>query len=402
MEDIATVETESSTGAWLNLSPGNPAVIPQAVATWRSLAEEAIADGLVEASGRYGPSRGTHALVEAIVGYFNATYGWSIGAENVVVSPGSQLLCFMATTIFTGPGAEGSLPLVLLRLPDYAGYQGLSLAASGIVGVEPLLTPQGDRYFEYGVDLTALRAQPKIGMMLLSNPANPSGSSLDRHDLDAAVTLAVERDVPLMIDNAYGEPFPRVADTRTPPVYHPNVINCFTLSKAGLPGERLAFAIGAADLIRPMVSFIANAALHAPLLVQSVAERAINSREIDILAAKVIKPYYQAKRRVAEEIIFEKLPESMNWRLHSSDGGLFCWIWIDEEWFNDVEMYQALKRRKVLIVPGRHFFTGAADTPFLRRHGTRCIRLSLTPDEGVIAEGVGRLSAGLREMRDAR
>ncbi|HEY3609257.1 MAG TPA: aminotransferase class I/II-fold pyridoxal phosphate-dependent enzyme [Pseudonocardiaceae bacterium] len=400
MEDIATAAAEPAEGAWLNLSPGNPALIPQAVATWRQLAERALAERFVE-SGRYGPTRGANSLVSAIVRYFNTTYGWPIGPENVVVSPGSQLLCFMATTIFTGPGDAGNRPLVLLRLPDYAGYQGLSLAADGIVGVEPVVIPQGDRYFQYGVNVAALRGQADVGMMLVSNPANPAGS-LDRQELDAVVAIAAERDVPLLVDNAYGEPFPRVADTKTPPVWHPNVINTFTLSKAGLPGERMAFAIGSADAIRPMVAFLANAALHAPQLVQSVAEAALESRRIDALTTDVIRPYYRAKRRVVEEMLFERLPDSINWRLHSGDGGLFCWLWIDEDWFDDVELYHALKRKKVLVVPGRHFFIGPMTTPFLRGHGTRCVRLSMSDDEWCIAEGISRLSETLTELRDAR
>lgn len=155
-------------------------------------------------------------------------------------------------------------------------------------------------------------------------------------------------------------------------------------------------------MIDSMVSCTANATLHAPQLMQSVVERALVSREIDVLATKVIKPYYRVKWRMAEELLHDNLPESIKWRLHASDGGMFCWLWIDHDWFDDLEIYRVLKSKRVFIVPGRHFFTGPMTTPFLADHGTRCIRLSLSSDEWVIAEGIARLSEALLELRDER
>ncbi|MEV6568679.1 aminotransferase class I/II-fold pyridoxal phosphate-dependent enzyme [Streptomyces kronopolitis] len=400
MEDIATAGGDVSESEWLNLSPGNPSHIPVVVAAWNRLAQEALNDRFIESSTRYGPSRGTTGLVDAVVEYFNLTYGWSIGPENVVVGPGSQMLSFIATTLFTGPDADGVMrPLVLPRLPDYTGYQGLSVDPGGIVGLEPLIVPEDRHTFHYAVDTEALARQSRMGMMLLSNPANPTGNSVDAGELKALIDTAERRDVPLVLDHAYGEPFPGVVQTRLAPVLHSHVLNLFTLSKAGLPGERIAFAIGPAELIDPMVSFIANSSLHAPQLMQAVVERALASRQIDALTTQYIKPYYKSKREMAEELLAETLPDSLNWRLHSSDGGMFCWLSIDHDWFDDLELYQLLKRKRMFIVPGRHFFVEPLTTPFLRTHGRRCIRLSLSPDEWAVAEGIDRLGEALEEMR---
>ncbi|WP_406839912.1 aminotransferase class I/II-fold pyridoxal phosphate-dependent enzyme [Streptomyces sp. AHU1] len=400
MEDIAAVGNGAGSGEWLNLSPGNPSHIPEVVAAWHRLTREALDERFVESSTRYGPSRGTSELVEAVVDYFNLTYGWSIGPENVVVGPGSQMLSFIATTLFTGPDTDGVVqPLVLPRLPDYTGYQGLGLDPGGIVGLEPLIVPEGRHSFHYAVDTEALARQSRMGMMLLSNPANPTGSSIEAGELKALIETAERRDVPLVLDHAYGEPFPGVVQTRLAPVLHSHVINLFTLSKAGLPGERIAFAIGPAELVDPMVSFIANSALHAPQLLQAAVERSLRTREIDTLTTQHIKPYYKAKRAMAEELLTGALPDSMDWRLHSSDGGMFCWLSIDHDWFDDLELYQLLKRKRMFVVPGRHFFVEPLDTPFLRTHGKRCVRLSLSCDEWAVAEGIDRLGEALEELR---
>jgi valine--pyruvate aminotransferase len=401
LEDIALSAADSSGETWINLSPGNPARIPEAVETWRRIEGDALQSSFTEASCQYGPSRGANALVDALVRYFNAKYGWDISARNVVVGPGCQMLCFIAATIFTGPSAAGRKRLILPSVPDYTGYQGLCLEEGTIAGLEPRLEFQGDRYFRYAFETDRLWHEDSIGMLLLSSPCNPTGRSVEAGELAALISFVAERDIPLVIDHAYGEPFPGVAAAAVDPPLHPNVINCFTLSKAGLPGERIGFAIGPADTISAMVSFTANSNLHAPQLVQAVLERALNSGDLDDLTAKVIRPYYRQKRLVAEQLLHDCLPESVNWRLHSSEGGMFCWLWIDHPWFNDLELYNALKRKKVFIVPGRNFFVGPLTTPFLATHGTKCIRLSLSAEESVIAEGIGRVAEALDEARRA-
>ncbi|WP_255950797.1 aminotransferase class I/II-fold pyridoxal phosphate-dependent enzyme [Streptomyces odontomachi] len=402
MEDIGIAASDSSGGTWLNLSPGNPADISEVTDTWRGLQQEALAARFPEVSGRYGPSRGSEGLVDAIVRYFNRRYGWSITPRNVLVGTGCQMLAFMATTIFTGTYPDGPRHLVLPSVPDYTGYQGLNLEAGGIVGVAPGVEHLEGRLFRYTFDLEAVRRQPSMGMMLLSSPGNPTGRSIEPDALAGLIQIAEERDVPLFIDHAYGDPFPSVAQDLVEPPLHPNVINGFTLSKAGLPGERIGFVIGPEEAVDVLVSFTANSHLHAPQLIQATVERALNTGVIDTLTTEVVKPYYRRKRLVAEKLLHEILPDSVDWRLHSTEGGMFCWLWIDHDWFDDLEMYEALKRKKVFVVPGRHFFVPPFDSPFLAEHATRCMRLSLSPDESVLAEGIRRFAEALEEMRAAR
>lgn len=400
MDDIASTSADAG-DAYLNLSPGNPAHIPEVVAAWQGLARSALEEQFTGASTRYGPSRGTHGLVAAIVEYFSATYGWPLRPENVVVGPGSQMLAFVLTTLHTGPEPGGRRRLVLPRLPDYTGYQGLGLDAGGVAGVEPLVVDEGPRRFRYAVDTAAVGARDDVGMLLVSDPANPSGSTLEAAEVRALVDVAVRRDVPLVVDHAYGRPFPGIVRSRVDPVLHPHVVNLFTFSKVGLPGERIAFAIGPADLIDPVVSFIANSALHAPQLMQEAAARALGSRLVDTLVREHIVPHYRAKRALAEGLLAAALPDDVDWRLHSSDGGLFCWLHIDHDWFDDLRLYEMLKRRRVFVVPGRHFFVAPLSSPFLSTHGRRCVRLSLSNDERTIAEGMRRTGEVLVEMRTA-
>ncbi|WP_330240550.1 valine--pyruvate transaminase [Streptomyces sp. NBC_00525] len=401
MDDVASSTSGTSADEWLNLSVGNPAPIPEAREMWRDALANALAGDFGQVSCRYGPSRGSHVLLETIVDYFRRTYGWSIGPENIVVGPGSQMLCFAAATIFAGPGAQGDRRVVLPMVPDYTGYQGLCMHDGGVVGVPPLVQREGDHRFRYALDHERLRQQSDIGMLLISSPGNPTSRSLSREDLDGLTAEAEKRNIPLVLDHAYGAPFPRIAEVHVEPVLHDNVINCFSASKAGLPGERIGFAIGSPRYMDTLAAFMSNSVLHAPQLAQAGLSRALRGGRLDHVTRTFITPYYSKKKRFAEQLLSELMPSDINWRMHSGVGGMFCWIWVDHDWFDDIVLYGRLKDRRVFVVPGRHFFVDPLSTPGPEGHGTRCFRISLSAEEKVIAEGIQRIAVVLREMRDA-
>lgn len=397
MEDVATTVASSSDGSWINLSIGNPALIPEVVSTWRQLTEKTLASSFTEVSCQYGPSRGTAVLIDAIVEYFNSKYGWPLTEKNVVVGPGSQMLCFAAATLFAGPQADSFNPIVLPTIPDYTGYAGICTHDDGVVGI-PGVVVGNDRRFRYHLDVEAVRKPLNTGMFLLSSPCNPTGRCISLPELETLIACAVEHDTVLVIDNAYGEPFPKVARSTVTPPWNANVVNLFTISKAGLPGDRVGFAIGPEEHISAMVSLMSNAVLHAPQLPQFVLARALREHDIDRLASSVIQPYYERKRQIAEELLSELLPDSIDWRLHETHGGMFCWIWINHPWFDDMSLYYRAKEKKVFIVPGSHFFVnplGATDD----QHSRRCFRISISADESLIAEGLKRVAKALTEMR---
>jgi valine--pyruvate aminotransferase len=402
MEDVAITTANSAGDRWLNLSIGNPAPIPEVIATWQRLVSEAVADGFAAMSCGYGPSRGSARLVDAIAAYFRARYGWPVAAQNVVVGAGSQLLGFIAGAMFAGPGDGAMARIVLPSVPDYTGYQGLCMHQDGIAGVSPVIEPQGERFFRYTVDLEAVQRERNTGMFLVSSPSNPAGRSLNDAELDELIRIAERLDVPLVVDHAYGEPFPRITEAQAAPRWHPRVVNFFTASKAGLPGERIGFAVGDPRYIGPMVSFLANSALHAPQLCQLALATALETGTMDDMTSTVIKPFYQGRRRLGEKLLADSLPDSVNWKLHSSRGGMFCWLWIDHDWFDDNVVYERLKEKRVFVVPGRHFFVDPERPSRIREHATRCIRISLSAAEPDICEGMGRLGETISDMSRGR
>ena len=393
MEDVANAVANTSGTRWLNLSIGNPAAIPEVTEMWREAAGWAVADSFSDAVA-YGPSRGAPALVKAIADYFRRHLGWDLGPENIVVGPGSQMLCFAAAALFAGEDGSGARRLGLPAIPDYTGYQGICMMPEGIAGIESAWEAAGDRSFRYVLDLDAMARRTDVGMLLVSSPCNPTGRSLRADEQDELIAIAERMDVPLFIDHAYGLPFPQIGPTFAPPALNPHVVNCFSLSKTGLPGERLGFAIGPEPYITPLVSFLSNSVLHASGLVQAMVARALSSGEIDRVVASAIKPFYSERRTLTEHLLLDAMPTDVNWRLHANEGGMFAWLWIDEGWFSDIDLYNDLKKRGVFIAPGRSFFSGPPQTG---RHSTQCFRITLTADEKDLREGISRIGEAIGE-----
>src|SRR5262249_39789930 len=148
----------------------------------------------------------------AVVEYFGVRFGWDLGPRNVVVGPGSQLLCFIAAALFTGPGAPRPANLVLPMVPGYTAYQGLWLTPGGVSGVEAAVHRESARSFRYQFDFAALENRTDVGLMLLSSPSNPAGRCLDAGEQERLIGVAAALDAPLLVDNAYGEPFPGIGD----------------------------------------------------------------------------------------------------------------------------------------------------------------------------------------------
>ncbi len=102
---------------------------------------------------------------------------------------------------------------------------------------------------------------------------------------------------------------------------------------------------------------------------------------------------------MGESLLHQFMPGDVSWRVHTSRGGMFCWVWVDEDWFDDLRLYRLLKTRHVFITPGRSFFVEPESQSDLGSHARRCVRISLTTDEATLIEGMKRIGDAVSELR---
>ena len=73
------------------------------------------------------------------------------------------------------------------------------------------------------------------------------------------------------------------------------------------------------------------------------------------------------------------------YHIHKPEGAIFLWLWLEGLPITSQELYQRLKQRGVLIVPGHNFFVGIDEH---WPHRSECIRVSYARDEDTVKRGV--------------
>ena len=68
-----------------------------------------------------------------------------------------------------------------------------------------------------------------------------------------------------------------------------------------------------------------------------------------------------------------------------SEGAFFLWLWFRGLPISDRELYERLKARKVLVVPGGYFFPGLSE-PW--RHKRECLRMSYCTQPDALRRGI--------------
>ncbi|MDF5159524.1 aminotransferase class I/II-fold pyridoxal phosphate-dependent enzyme, partial [Vibrio parahaemolyticus] len=102
------------------------------------------------------------------------------------------------------------------------------------------------------------------------------------------------------------------------------------------------------------------------------------------LSSEVIKPFYKQKSQRAVELLQQAITEE-RFRIHKPEGAIFLWLWFDELPITTMELYQRLKARGVLIVPGEYFFIGQQDE---WDHAHQCLRMNYVQDDEMMQKGI--------------
>ena len=401
MKDIIETLRNSEGKEFINLSAGNPVILPEVEQLWRDCTQELLdSDEYGEVVCRYGSSQGYAPLIKTVIQDFNHRYGLELSDRNILITGGSQALYLYAANAFGGYASSGELRQVVLPLsPDYTGYGGVSLTPEALIAYKPTLDIDEDKHrFKYRPDFSQLQINERTGCVIFSRPSNPTGNVISDEEVNKIANLAADYNVPVLVDSAYAPPFPALNFTDMTPQFGKNIVHCMSLSKAGLPGERIGIAIGDPKLIEILESFQTNACIHSSRYGQAIAARAIASGKLASIAENVIRPHYQRKIRVLEDTLDAAMPKDIPWYLHQGEGAIFGWLWLKDLPMTDWEFYQELKQVGVIAVPGSTFFPGLKED---WQHKQQCLRISLTATEAEIAEAMKRLAKVAQQVYQA-
>jgi len=328
----------------VDLSIGTP-VDPVPAVIQHALAAAANAPG-------YPLTAGTPQLRAALVSYLAERCGASVGLDGVLPTIGSkELVAALPSQLGLGPGDTVVIPSVC-----YPTYEvGVRLAGASVVRTD---------------SLTALGPTPRVRLVWVNSPANPTGRVLPEAHLRKVVDWARERGAVVASDECYltlgWESRPvSILSPRICGGAYDGLLAVHSLSKrSNLAGYRAGFVAGDPGLVAELLAVRKHAGMIMPAPVQAAMAAAL---------ADESHPAAQRSRYGARRDLLRATLTAAGFTIEHSEAGLYLWATRDEDCWSTVDW---LARRGVLVAPGA--FYGPA--------GERHVRLAFTaPDDRVAA-----------------
>jgi len=379
------------------LGGGNPAKIPEMDEVFATELAAVVSDQseLHRMASSYAAPAGDQRFRATLANSLKDRYGWNITADNIALTSGSQNSFFMLFNLLAGKMADGSQRKILLPItPEYMGYSDVGAESGIFTAQKPTIEILEDKLFKYHVDLANLDVGPDIAAICVSRPTNPTGNVLTDEEINALADLARDAGIPLIIDNAYGLPFPHIINREATPFWNENTIMCMSLSKVGLPAVRTGIVIANEEIIAALGAM--NAIMH--LAVSSVGavwlHNSIKSGRLYELSRDVIGPFYQRSAQNALIWIRESFSD-LDYLVHAPEGAIFLWLWFPGLPITSEELYERLKQKGVLVLSGHHFFPGLKED---WQHRHECIRINHSQGERNVREGLKIIAETIREV----
>lgn len=385
MEDLG--EALASDRDICMLGGGNPAHIPEIEAMFTAEIERILSDEREyrRMFANYPSPVGEERFRSSLAALFNREYGWNVGPENIALTNGSQAGFFILFNLLGGRQPDGSFKKILLPVtPEYIGYQDLGLVAGMLTALKPSIQDLGEQLFKYRLDVEQLKVGDDVGAICVSRPTNPTGNVLTDDEMQQLLAAASNSGVPLIIDNAYGMPFPQILFTEVQPVWNENTIMCMSMSKLGLPGIRTGVIVASEEIVDAIGSVNSVLSLSVPSVGAVLLNEMVASGRILEISKGIIQPYYQAKMERALEQV-RKSFAGMNYRVHKPEGALFLWLWFPDLAISSNELYLRLRERDVLVLSGHNFFPGLKEE---WDHRDQCIRMTYSQDDEQVRRGI--------------
>ncbi|MCW7464786.1 valine--pyruvate transaminase [Leptospira levettii] len=368
------------------LGGGNPAPIPEAEVifeeTFGKLAKDPILRSLL---GDYQAPIGNDSFRELAAEYLSPLLQSKLKKENIAFFNGSQNAYSFLLNLHSGPMADGSFKKILLPVvPEYIGYADQSIAENVFLAKPPNVVSTGKNRFRYELNQSTFDLTG-VGVLAISRPTNPTGNVLPLEQLEWMEKSTTKHNIPILIDLAYGNPFPNLIGKESPIQYKEGRTLSLSFSKIGLPGVRFGIVVSDEETINTLSSFAAVSNLAVGNLGVYMMQILVQENVLPKLSENILRPFYEAKAKLALNLFteaFEKM--GVAYEIHDPMGGFFLWIRFPSLSISNHELYHLCKDKRLFIVSGHYFFPGL-NSDF--SHTKECIRLTYCRKEEELARG---------------
>ena len=301
----------------------------------------------------YTSNAGLKELKEEIVKYIQRTQEiiYDAGHEVIVTVGGSEAID-IALRAMINPGEE-----VLIPQPSYVSYEPCAILA-GAVPVIIELKEENEFRLTAEELLNAITDKTKV--LILPFPNNPTGSIMEREDLEAIAEVIREKDIFVISDEIYAEltyKNKHVSIASLPGMQERCVlINGFSKAYA-MTGWRLGYACAPKEIMEQMLKIHQFAIMCAPTTSQYAAISAVKNGDADV---EHMRESYDQRRRFVLHAFKE-----MGLECFEPNGAFYAFPNIKRFGMTSEEFANRfLREEKVAVVPGTAF--GACGEGFLR------------------------------------
>jgi cystathionine beta-lyase len=146
----------------------------------------------------YGYAAREGALADAFVRRMEQRFGWHTDPADTVAIGDLVQASFASVMAFSEPGDA-----VLLQLPSYPPF----MRAIEDIGRRLIANPMRDDGTRWALDLAAHEAapDPRLRMLILCHPQNPTGRAFSRAELEAVADFAIRHDLVVVSDEIHAD-----------------------------------------------------------------------------------------------------------------------------------------------------------------------------------------------------
>lgn len=383
------------------LGGGQPAAIPEVQRLWREVMQNLLSDppAFDRMLLAYDPPGGNPAFRELFAAFLQRECGWQVSRENIGVLPSSQSSFFLLFNLLAGDSSSGKRSILFPLLPEYIGYANQALSDGMFTACLPRIVDHGAHEFKYHIDFDRLKLTPDIAAVCVSCPTNPTGNVLAPEEFARLRELTQAHDIPLIIDNAYGYPFPDVIHGGFRPQWQPGMIFSISLSKLGLPGVRTSIIVGDPATVKALSNMNAIVSLANGNVGQTLLAPLLADDRLLQLSRDIIRPFYRSRCDFAKAALTAALGDDLPWALHAQEGAFFLWLWLKDLPITAAQLYRRLKERQVLVIPG-HYFAFGLEQDWAHAH--QCLRLTFSQPQAVVQDALAIIADEVKKVRAGR
>jgi valine--pyruvate aminotransferase len=350
---------------------------------------------LHELLGSYQEPKGSEPVRRLLAAKLKADYGWDITADHIALTNGGQSAFGILANMLCGRMPDGSHRKLLFPIcPEYLGYADISVMADTFVSQRPAIEMGEGPWFKYHIDFDNLLLDENAGALCVSRPTNPSGNVMSDAEIRRLDAVAAAKGVPLILDAAYGHPFPGIVYNEATAYWSDNVILMLSMSKLGMPGTRSGILVARPEIIEAFsrANTILNLASSnlGPVMLQSLMEKG----DLDLLCRTHIRPWYEKRRDILASALVEHLGD-VPFHIHRAEGAFFLWLWFPGLPVSDQMLYEKLKTAGVLVIPGNTAFIGLQED---WEHSHQCLRLSYALEEGKLVSAAAIIGRTVKQL----